>query len=440
MTAEQLFYWPYLMNPSMKNIAFIGAEHLAIHRAIPDSIDVTFIYPQTNWHELVDSRYVPSQNMIIERDPIGYLKDSDIKYDALIINRGSLVSLSDKRFETEYFIELCRESIKHDGILCFNIESYHGSWRNDLKTRLGNIYSFLQSHFNQVEIIPGDNLIFIAGNDIKLVSDGLIAKHKSLSIVSDFFNESFIRAKLNQFNLNKTRDELKDYEIKSNPYEIGYGLSYYFSKSGISWGMIDSVNYILLLIIIIISITLSGTLNKFKVTDSVASFNVLYFGLSALAIELVAMYKIQLIGGYLYMILGVMIGLFMIGMSLGSYLGSRLMKSSNLPTSVIKWLNIALGILILLSLVVCVFESNQVILLIIIGLAGFCGGLGYAVASYRADIHPGIPYSVDLLGGIIGTLIGLGILIGGLNMGYVFAGIAALGAILLATNKLLLKY
>lgn len=439
-SAGELFYWPYLVKPSLRRIAFIGGEYQAIDKLIPDNIEAVFIYPENNWHKLIDSLYVTAEKRIIAQDPIAYFRKSAQKYDAIVVNRGTLVSLTDKRFETDYFIRLCYDNLTQDGILCFNVESYHGNWKKELATRLNFIYNRLNYYFDDIKIIPGDKLFLVAGDGFNFDQAELIARCDSLGIISPLFNRGYIKSRLSQFNIANTLSQLHEIVPSPQPYDIGYGLVYYFSQTGIdsvlSYINISNVLYIIIVAVVVLTIALY----RADIVKTIKSINILFFGLVSLTIELVAIYKIQLGGGYLYMILGITIGLFMVGMSSGSFLGLRLMKIDNMPKALIRWLDIALTILVLLSVTISIIEDNQALMLLIIGLAGFGGGLGYAVGSFKSDDNPGIPYTIDLLGGVTGTVVALGILMGGLHLSYVFVGIAIFGIILLATNALLLKY
>ncbi len=434
-STEELFYWPYLVKPDMNRIAMIGTEHMALDKIIPEGIDLNIIYPETSWYDLLNLAFIPDSGRVIRNDPIGFLKSNIIKYDAIIVNRGALVSLSGKRLETEYFINLCRDNLNTGGLLCFNVQAYHGNWRKDLTTRLAGLYNLISNKFPDIDFIPGDNLMIMAGQSIDLTPDTILSRYQSMNIESPIFNQRYIRSKLNPFNKSHFQESLETTTRKADPQDIGYGLSYYLSQTGSN--MLMSLeqwrNYYYITILSLILLTIA--LGKFRIVINVSHLNILYFGSISLAIELVAMYKIQMIGGYLYIILGILIGLFMIGMAGGSYLGSLLMKSHNLPKTLVRWLNITLGIMICLSLLTAIVQSNQVILLIIIGLAGFSGGMGYAIGSLKSDSQAGIPYGIDLMGGIIGTLIGLGILFGELRIGHYFLAMAIIGIILLANKQ-----
>jgi len=442
-SAAELFYWPYLAKPEMKRIAFIGGEMGQASGLIPNNVEASFIYPETNWRTLIDSRYLPPMTSSIITDPINFLKSNRIKYDAIVINRGSLLSLADKRLETNYFINLCRNNLTSDGVLCFNLESYAGLWRDDLKYWLNSIYDILGASFKNIAIVPGDRLILLASDDLTYDSESVITRYRNLHIDSPYFTEALVKARLNRFNLDQVTDQLNSSIEKpntENDLDISYGLSYYFSKLNSGLVIAKAFRYYWLLLILALIIGLSLVVTKFDRNSSISLLNVVYFGLASFALELLAMYRIQLLGGYLYMALGIIVGLFMLGMALGSMLGVIVTQKANQPKLNIQGVNYAFGLFVLIAGAFMLNSGGEYIYLLIIGLAGFGGGLGFACASRRYDDKPGLPYGFDLAGGVIGTLLGIIVLTGSLNLPVILGGIAILGIILLATNKVLLEY
>lgn len=438
--SSELFYWPFLVKPEMGSIAFIGAEMNDFDSMIPDSVKAYFIFADDSWRELADTDYLSRSYNSIVSDPVDFMRKDECKFDAIVLNLGPLLSLYNKRLETEYFLVQCRDHLHPDGILCLYMDSYRGIWRDDLKKRLNNIYGILKNNYNDVALIPGDRLILIASDSVNYDLNIILEKYKTLGIDSPYFNEALIRSRLNPFNLKQTLVNLESEYDQCGPLEIGYGLSYHFSQMGDEYILLKALKSYTIAAIIVILI-LSGIFSgKGQRQSSIHLVNIAYFGAASFALELLAMYKIQLLGGYLYLALGVMIGLFMLGMASGSLWGTYLIESSNLPKTNNKGLPLAMAIMAILSMIFYFTQDSQVILLIIIGLAGFGGGLGFATGAGIFNKKPGLPYGFDLLGGVLGTIVGLSVLAGGFDIGSALLGILSGGIILLATNRVLLKY
>ena len=74
----ELFYWPYLIRPHLKNIAFVGAEMTMVDRLIPDTIDRIYIYPEKRWRKLVNADFLPAEQISRFVDPVPFFKKSSL--------------------------------------------------------------------------------------------------------------------------------------------------------------------------------------------------------------------------------------------------------------------------------------------------------------------------------------------------------------------------
>jgi hypothetical protein len=439
ITSQELFYWPYLAKPDIQDIALIGAEKNWVDKVIPNSVRRSYIYPDKSWRELIDEKYLPSPANSIVQDPIAFLKSNNKKYDLIIINLGQLLSLYDKRLETEYFLELCCKNVKPGGLLSVSVDSYQGIWRDDLRYRLRGIYRILLDKFENVNVIPGDRLTFLAGRDIDYDMAHIIQVYRQLNIDSPYFNEALIKSRLNSFSMKQTMAQIDSTITEPGRYEIGYGLSYYFSKFGIDLDLKKVFNPLYVLFLYILISLLATLMVLFKRGKIGFVLAIVFFGMASFSLEIVSMYRIQLIGGYLYIALGIVVGLFMFGMAIGSFLGDYFIKIANLPKTLLKARVLALlGFAVLAGLFMLTPDS-EFILLIIIALSGSAGGFGFAINAANFDKTPGLPYGLDLSGGMLGTIIGLSLLFNSISQTSVMAAICCAGLILMATNKVIFK-
>ena len=438
VAAQEIFYWPLLIKPNIKNIAMIGVESPLVREFIPKSIFAYFISPETDWLDLLDGDYFKLHRGYIKDDPVFYFKNHETKYDAIIINLGDLLSLYDKRLETRYFLDLCSKGLRPYGMLFVRLPAYEGLWPDELKSRINDIYENLRSLFGNVRVIPGDHLYFAAGLIANTDKDYLIANLEKSQIESSYFTPALIRSRLNDFKLDEVSRQLNENTRRVDNLVIGPGLDYYFSRFKEGFNFLNSRNIwtLLILFAIILLAVLIG--QRGRRLASIALINIVFFGMASFCAELLVLYKFQLMGGYLYIALGILIGLFMFGLASGSYLGtSIIMNRANVPTTIRNGSILTLVVMAAAVAIITLISHNIILLLISLALAGFAGGLGFTLNAGYFDKNPGLPYGYDLAGAFMGTSLGTAILLGSLSAEIVLGVVLVSGIILIATNRAL---
>ena len=437
---QEIFYWSYLLKPNMKNIAVVGADFHMVSRLIPAQIEPLFINPEKSWRAIIPDEYLPLEKHCLQADPIDFFENSQHKFDVITINLGQLLSLYDYRLETSRFFNLCRDNLADSGLINVIVQAYDGLWRDDLKLRLNNIYAKLKSVFPEVKFIPGSNIIFIAGNEINIDASEICRRLDILRIGSAYMSPPLIQSRLNSFKVNQFKKQLEAKGDISNDLAIGYGLSYYFSQLGFQFALkkiVNNINLSAVFCCVLAAAWFFGGRSRIKFTPLA---NIVFFGMASFLFEILTFYHIQLLGGYLYIALGIIVGLFMAGMAAGAFFGTNYIKSLKLPKTISEGSTIALLIFGILAGIILLTPNSELILLIVNTLAGFAGGIGYASCAKEFDHRPGLPYGFDLAGAMLGTAIGLGILMATITISAIMTVIIFMLIILLATNRVLCKY
>jgi len=145
IAGQELFYWPYLIKPDLKSIAFVGAETHMVSKYIPSHVNRVFIYPDDTWRKALPPEYMPPSGNCRIADPIAYFGENSAEYDVIVVNLGPLLSLYEHRLETARFFSLCRENLAENGILSVKVPSNEGIWRDELRLRLAYFYANLRT-------------------------------------------------------------------------------------------------------------------------------------------------------------------------------------------------------------------------------------------------------------------------------------------------------
>jgi hypothetical protein len=440
ITGQEIFYWPYLIKPEMRNVTFIGADFQMVYRLVPARIEPLFVNPENSWRDIIPAQFLPPEKYCLQADPIAFFKSNKQKFDVIVINLGQLLSLYDYRLETRRFFNLCRESLADSGMLSVIVPAYDGLWRDDLKKRLNDIYAKLKSVFPDVGFIPGSNLTFLAGDKIIIGASEIIQRIDSLRIDSAYMTPPLVRSRLNSFIVNQVRNQLDAAGDISDRLAIGHGLSYYFSQLNFHFtlkNMVENINLLAIFCCLIAAAWFLG--GKTRLTFMPLS-NIIFFGMASFLFEILTFYRIQLLGGYLYIILGIIIGLFMAGMAVGAFIGTYSKVRLKMPKIINNGSTCTLLIFGILAGIILLTPATEFVLLVVNALAGFAGGLGYSSRAKEFDSRPGLPYGFDLGGAMLGTAIGLGILMATITVETVMIAIISLIIVLFATNRVLYEY
>lgn len=436
VTGQELFYWLYLAKPDMKDVAFVGAEYHMVDRFIPPTIKRVYIYPDNDWRSLLDKSYLPPEDNTWVIDPVVFLRRNPRKFDAISVNLGPLLSFYDYRFETNRFIELCRLNLAAGGVLSISIPAYDGFWPSDLKARLSIIYNTLKRNFPDVQIVPGSNLIFLCADNLglKLNSDDVNRRNQELQLNSPYFNGGLINSRLNDLKVHQAKSQLATSTGFFEPMAIGYGLSYYFSQFGIQYGFKGFVNVYTILALLSIVVALTLLFGNIWQHKSLALLNIFYFGAGSFILEMTAMFHIQMLGGYMYLAMGLIIGLYMAGMVFGSFWGAFIKFKNKYLKLVLNSSIIPYFLFAILSLA-CLIQLEYIwFWMAMAGMAGVAGGLGYSINARAFDNRPGLPYGIDMGGAMVGTVVVAALLIGTIPHLAIYSVMAIAGLLLFATN------
>ncbi|MDD3627379.1 MAG: hypothetical protein PHV06_08680, partial [bacterium] len=99
---------------------------------------------------------------LINKDPRLFLKNDITRYDLIWVTFTEPLSISDNRFFTLEFMRLIKEHLNDDGLVYFNVAASENYISERQKEMLRTVYFTLQSAFQEVRFIPGDEFLFIS--------------------------------------------------------------------------------------------------------------------------------------------------------------------------------------------------------------------------------------------------------------------------------------
>jgi spermidine synthase len=242
---------------------------------------------------------------IINKDARLFIKQTDEKYDVIIIDLPSPSTVQFNRFYTSEFFNEAKRTLNKDGILSLSLVSSENYLNTETRKLNSALYNTLKPYFKNILIIPGDKNYFIA-SDKELTYD-IVSLIKNKEIDTKYVNEYYLKGKLTPDRIDYIQNSLiKDTKPNEDfkPITYYYHLLYWLRNFRLDIG---------LLVIIVIFMFL------YLLRIKPIPFALFTTGFSAAALEVVVLIGFQILYGYVYSKLSIIITAFMIGLVLGSY-------------------------------------------------------------------------------------------------------------------------
>ncbi len=441
-----------LQHPYPRKILFLGggiAGQLAEALKHPTIERVDYVEPDPDFIPFV-KRHLPASVQAVLSHPYVYLHQTDARtfirgrpgrYDVVIMNTGDPVNAQMNRFYTKEFFSEIKACLAPGGVFSFAV-SGGADMIGPMQARyLASFYRTLQQEFSRVKLFPGDNVRFFAGDETSRLSDDvhtLVERLSSRKLSLSHFRKEFIEDVLNPFRLEYLYAMLEHKgAVKANrdytptcyfQHMIMWSsqwhpqLQRYFLKlaqvtSGQTWLALLAAGTAGLLLL------RSKTFGRYQ---TAIGLSVLTVGGSGMVIQLILLLGFQIVAGYVYTRLAVMIALFMAGLAGGAAVVAYRLKMPSFrqiksidALAVVQLLFVMLpagiiGLLFLLQGELQRRVSGEIITWIfsvVAGTTGILGGAHFSLAtlclSESEDAAGGIGgrlYALDLVGAAIGVL------------------------------------
>ncbi len=273
-----------------------------------------------------------------------FIKESQNKYDMIVLNLPDPSTALVNRFYTIDFFKEALRILKKDGVFVTGISSAANYIGDETGDYIGSVYHSLCSVFPFVLVTPGDNNYFFASSSPNIISSEIevfCSRYDERHIESKYFSRYHLRMLFppdrTRF-IEKSLREKRDIPLNTDqrPITYFYNLILWdvFSKEKgrlSSFQMLHKINLtwfifplVFFLIIRVIYITIRrGRLNKDL------RFNCMFAigttGFAGMSLEITLIFALQNIYGYVYQMIGLIVAGFMAGLALGGWAINRMM-------------------------------------------------------------------------------------------------------------------
>lgn len=372
---------------------------------------------------------------VINSDGRFYLRRSPECYDVTILNIPDPFTAQLNRFYTVEFFNTVKKRMNGMGVFCFGLTSSENYVSEELALFLSSIRATLREVFAEVKIIPGDTAYFLASPEtgmLELDAVVLTRRLRELHIDTKFVRDYYLFSKLSEGRLSYINERLADCPARINRdfspvsyyYDTILWTTYFKSALQSFFKSINRTTIYASAAGLYMAILLCGILGKgFARRRRSVLVAVATTGFSEISFEVITLIAFQVLYGYLYYKLGLIVTSFMVGLSAGSFLMTKRMNTMRNPYKTFIKIQIAICLYpLLLPLAFFILRTiehwtlrslalNAVFTLLPV-VAGVMGGLQFPLANklYLKRVESlgstaGINYGADMIGSCAGALL-----------------------------------
>ena len=406
VAAEEAVHYCMAQRGTPRSVLMIGGgisgtTHEALKYVAAD-IDYAEINPwiigigRTLTHAYDDARV-----RVIAGDPRMYVRSTDRRYDAVMVNLPEPATAQINRFYTVECFRDLRRIMNDSAVASLSLPGgteYQGPEARRLSS---SVYASLRSVFPHVLIVPGERNYYLASG--APLSIGIAALIERRGIPTEYVNRFYLDDSLlsrRSAQITSTIDTSEELNRDFRPVAYYRQLAYWLSFAGfdpVPWLAAAGIAFFIW----------AG-----RFTPIVGS--IFAGGFTASALEIVLLVSFQALCGSLFLMTGILITAFMGGLASGAWIRDRFFPGGDLRAFIATQFSLAAGCMLLPLLLLSLQRSTLppvliagVVTAIALG-AGMTGGLEFTLAARLREAAAGESagelYGLDLAGSAVGAL------------------------------------
>lgn len=303
---------------------------------------------------------------LFHQDPAVFIRAGSRRYDVILLNVGDPMNAEMNRFYTVEFYEAVRRRLAAGGIFSFSVSSTPDMVGPAQARFLGSVDATLKAVFPKTILFPGENARFLAGGEetVFVTDPGLLAERMGKRRLElRHLREFHVRDLLDPFRRDYFQSVMSEaagtaegprinrdfrpvcyfYSLTLWGAQLHTGFKDVFlAASGLGRGWVWAGAAALAAGFIGLSLTFR-TRRGFWVGSAV-----FLAGGTAIVCQMALLIGFQILAGYVYRQMALIISLFMAGLALGAALIPRLRKTGRPPGSLLVWVQMGLCLYALL--------------------------------------------------------------------------------------------
>jgi spermidine synthase len=447
---EEVAHFPLLVHPDPRNVLLIGGGVAGDLREILKHPATRVTYVELDPLLIEAARaHLPPEDAAVLNDPRASLiltdgrlyvrqvsdasksvspdalfNGTNAPFDVVILDLPEPSTGALNRFYTREFFAEVKAILSPGGVFALGLPSAENYWSQELARRNGSVYHTLRAVFPEVLVLPGEHNFFLASGlpveaDPAIVAGRLSAR----GVETRWVTPDYIRYIFTTDRFQEVQRELeattgvrlnRDLTPICYYYDLALWLSRFYPNLRGALGSTNPINLRWVVAPLALGVVWVRWRRGLAVPVAMAAI-----GLGGMTLELVILFAFQVLHGYLYAEVSLILTAFMAGLWLGA-VGSNWLLS-RWPSSPEKRARLAL---IGIQLVIALYSVAFVVILrwsipapalvfpLLALLAGVLGGMAFPLAVVlvrrrgSAGRVAGMLYGADLVGGCFGALLG----------------------------------
>jgi spermidine synthase len=432
MYAEECAHIPLLHHPNPESVLVIGGTGSGIIREIakhPSVVRLDYVELDSTALEVL-ARLAPAgwfegEGLTVTPvygDGRRYMAVTPRHYDVVIINVGTPVTLQMNRYYTVQFFRRVKSLIGTDGIMALKIPQEGAYLGPELASLISALVNSCSEVFGFVGLVPGEYIHLLASPGLDVGErTGLLLETLSLRALDTSYTTEYVlpdrlspirAARLDSvIATHDTGQTNTDVMPVSFSYSIALWAKHFRSGRAISFVVtrLNTSSCLLMLIlagVVIIALHLrAGAAARSELSAAAAVYSM---GFTAMFTEILIVLGFQIVSGYIYVGIAVIVAAFMLGMGLASSLAGTRNKDWIGPRA-LPLVHCCLLIMPLLVVAALTWRHTpDAAFAVMAFVTGGLAGVIFAVASEslasggrRAGDAGALAYSLDLTGACV---------------------------------------
>ena len=447
LTSERIAHFALLEHPQPRKVLLIGGGVSGVLKEIlkhpvekvdyleldPLMITLAKEYLYSTEEYALDDRRVEVKNI----DGRLFLKRTSDKYDIVIVNLPEPFTAQINRFYTVEFFKATKRILKEKGILFFGITSSPNYISEEQQNLLVSLNESLKKVFAEVRVIPGDTNYFLGCKSkgvLTLDYQRLMERLNERKVKAKYVREYYLASELSDERIDYLEGKLLplpkvmlNYDFRPISYYydmVLWSTHFKFTLAKIFKKISPKGIYVVAILIycaILLPIWLRKSRNEVRpvaVLTAVATT-----GFAEITFQVLTLLSFQIIYGYVYYKLSIILTSFMIGLIFGGWWASKIIEKGR--GSFLNFIQAQICICIyplILPLIFLGFAGSSgkfstylgsnIILPFLPIIAGFIGGFQFPLANKlylqsRGGLvrAAGLTYGLDLFASCMGALL-----------------------------------
>jgi spermidine synthase len=459
---EEVAHFPLLEHPNPRSVLLIGGGASgSLREILKHPVDKVHYVELDPLIIQAAQAYLPPDDRAAFNDPrvtIAYMdgrlyvKESDRRFDVVIVDLPEPSTGQLNRFYTQDFFHEVQRILSEDGIFSLGLPSAENYLSPELRHRNGGVYHTLLSIFPSVTILPGDHNFFLASEE-PLSTDHLLLAQRlaEREVETRWVNASYLEYIFTTDRFTLTTSSLRDISpIRLNRdlqpicyyYDMVLWLTRFYSNLRGLFYTASLLNLWWLPVPLLIIVVMVWRFRSYAVPTVIG-----LTGFVEMTTQIVVLLAFQALRGHVYHGVALITAAFMVGIALGGATMNRLLSRG------LEQVRIGhRGIFVSLQGAIFIYALSLPSLLIAANalplpdllfpflalLAGFLGGMEFPLAVHltKGSVGrvAGLIYGTDLVGACFGALLSSALFIPILGIPqtcYALAMFALVGLILL---------